>query len=390
EKVGLQKDTIELIDYLPESGFFALRERGELIKAVNVTCTENAFLRAENYKDLLCKTPAVCLDFNNSLETIVSFLMFAKAPVYFQLVSEEKSLKILSLIKNYNNLLRRKVKGIFLNRYELKYLLNKAGVLSPLDILKSKWIVTKDKEGVSIISPKGEEDYQNLIVTSNSESFSGAGDAFAAGYIFGKEKEKLMEDTCVHIGYELVEKNIQYRHSNTMNESILEEIDNMFFRDTLTGLFTRRFFIEEAAINESRMARTKKKTSVILLDIDNFKKINDTYGHDVGDIVLKEIGKIITDSTRKQDIPVRYGGEELLVLLPETSKNQAVKIAERIRKKVKYHTIGTEDGKTPSISVTVSGGVADGLCSIEEIIKKADICLYKAKHTGKDRIVVCE
>ena len=123
----------------------------------------------------------------------------------------------------------------------------------------------------------------------------------------------------------------------------------------------------------------------MMLDIDHFKKINDTYGHLAGDFVLKEIAKIIKDSIRKSDICGRFGGEEFVIVLPNTKLSGAMKLAERIRETIQNHTFdfnGKKINVTVSIGIT-SVGVND---SYESLISRADEALYEAKEKGRNRI----
>ena len=123
-----------------------------------------------------------------------------------------------------------------------------------------------------------------------------------------------------------------------------------------------------------------KNYSLLLIDIDHFKNINDTYGHDVGDKILETLGEVLKKSVRAGDIVCRWGGEEFLVILPDTSIKEAVKIAEKIRKKVKENSFD-------NVKITVSIGIAAFEGDFEKAFKKADENLYKAKKSGRDRVV---
>jgi len=124
---------------------------------------------------------------------------------------------------------------------------------------------------------------------------------------------------------------------------------------------------------------------LILLDVDHFKKVNDRYGHDVGDLVLKRVAKILQRHTREVDITARLGGEEFLILLPQTDRKGGRNLAERIRKSVKKEEILTP---TQIVKVTVSCGVAtfkEG-DNTDTLLKRADQALYRAKEKGRDRV----
>ncbi len=157
--------------------------------------------------------------------------------------------------------------------------------------------------------------------------------------------------------------------------------------DPLTGLRNRRSF--ERTLSE--FFRDFKKFgypfSVIMLDLDNFKNINDTYGHLVGDRVLKEIGNILRNYLRAKDVPARTGGEEFTIILPGITREEALMVAERLRKVIANYTIEHEDRK---ISPTASFGVAEmneDIESPEDLLKMADENLYKAKRQGKNAVV---
>ncbi|KAA0259558.1 diguanylate cyclase [Deferribacter autotrophicus] len=155
--------------------------------------------------------------------------------------------------------------------------------------------------------------------------------------------------------------------------------------DDLTKSYNRRFFWEVAKKEETRANRYKSNYSIIMLDIDNFKNINDTYGHNVGDFVLKKLADAIKLNIRNSDTLARFGGEEFVILLPETDKEKAFLVAEKIRNKVENMEFDEINEK-----VTVSFGVAsrDEANDLDEVIKIADERLYKAKETGKNKVVI--
>jgi len=157
--------------------------------------------------------------------------------------------------------------------------------------------------------------------------------------------------------------------------------------DELTGLFNRRFILEQLVNQLKRINQAHGKLSVVLLDIDNFKRINDTYGHLIGDEVLREFSEIIKSSIRYSDFAGRYGGEEFLVILPECDHQNGRKLFERISSKLNDHQIqGIHEPITFSAGlVEVTGGPAFNTDSYS-VLAKADKLLYKAKANGKNRI----
>jgi diguanylate cyclase (GGDEF)-like protein len=168
---------------------------------------------------------------------------------------------------------------------------------------------------------------------------------------------------------------------------LFEETQRLAIQDGLTGLFNSRHFYNELKKEMERCERYGKPVSLILFDIDDFKKVNDTLGHQVGDHLLRELALILPTLTRKTDLSARYGGEEFAVLLPETSREHALATAERIRAKVETHVYpGIE---LPRGKMTISLGVATfpyDAASPKEFVRATDIALYAAKRAGKNRV----
>ncbi|MBU2631369.1 MAG: diguanylate cyclase [Proteobacteria bacterium] len=156
----------------------------------------------------------------------------------------------------------------------------------------------------------------------------------------------------------------------------------MALTDGLTKLYNHGYIHERLAQEISRSRREKQPVSVIMFDLDHFKNINDTYGHKIGDEILVMIASLIKELLRKEDVAGRYGGEEFLIILPNTDGQGAVIVANKIKTKIQNHTFPQK-----GLSVTISGGV----CSFEgedanNLIMKADQLLYQAKEKGRNRI----
>lgn len=158
-------------------------------------------------------------------------------------------------------------------------------------------------------------------------------------------------------------------------------------RDGLTGLYNRKFLDEFVDHLARQASRTKTPYAVLMLDIDYFKMVNDTYGHDTGDVVIRGLSDTLRESIRDSDLAVRFGGEEFLVLLHNATEEGAIKVAEKIREgfgKKSFNT-GTESiKKTLSVGVSIYPADADG---IWRVIKFADVALYKAKTSGRNKVV---
>ena len=166
-----------------------------------------------------------------------------------------------------------------------------------------------------------------------------------------------------------------------------EKIKRFAVADGLTGLYNHRYFQEQLEKEFSRSRRYGLSMSLVLLDIDNFKEVNDEHGHQHGDMVLKELANILTRSVRDIDTVARYGGEEFVVILPETKKNNARVVAERIRAKVEEHGFGLpDDQRGITVSVGVTGYPDDDIKNRLDFISKADQAMYRAKRGGKNQV----
>ncbi len=174
-------------------------------------------------------------------------------------------------------------------------------------------------------------------------------------------------------------------------ESLNEKLREQTIRDALTGLYNRRYFEDSAARDAARAVRTGEPLSVVAIDIDHFKAMNDQHGHAAGDLVLRVLAGILTAGVRDSDLVCRIGGEEFVVLLPGASVAVAVERAEAMRTQVAATLIEVGDGVT--VHATVSVGVAlyhAGEESHESALRRADAALYEAKRSGRNRVVSAE
>lgn len=165
------------------------------------------------------------------------------------------------------------------------------------------------------------------------------------------------------------------------------ELCRLATTDALTGILNRRSFMTNSSIEVNRSKRHKRPLSVLMLDIDNFKRVNDTYGHPVGDEAIKAMATTCAKTIRANDILSRLGGEEFAILLPETDLSNAIAMAERLRAAIADIRIPTEIGE---LSFTSSIGVAELTevdPSIETLLSHADAALYEAKRSGRNRVM---
>jgi diguanylate cyclase (GGDEF)-like protein len=172
------------------------------------------------------------------------------------------------------------------------------------------------------------------------------------------------------------------------NLRLRNRLQEQSLRDPLTKLFNRRY-LEESFLREEKLAiRNKKIIGVIMLDVDYFKKVNDTFGHDAGDMVLVSLGKFLQETFRGEDIVCRYGGEEFVIILPGAGIKECAERAEMVRQTVETRLKPVYADKT--IDFTVSAGVAiftGSETKLQSVLEAADQALYKAKDAGRNRVV---
>jgi diguanylate cyclase (GGDEF)-like protein len=167
--------------------------------------------------------------------------------------------------------------------------------------------------------------------------------------------------------------------------SLLLKLERSAVCDPLTGLYNRRELMSHLDFTTAGAERYQTPLSLIMLDIDHFKDVNDSYGHQAGDEVLQTVARIMRDSVRSGDLLARYGGEEFTIVCPHTEGDGAIVIAERIRRAVMETPVAARTGKIP---VTLSAGIATypRHGSAEKLLKDADQALYEAKRSGRNRV----
>lgn len=200
-----------------------------------------------------------------------------------------------------------------------------------------------------------------------------------------KDKTYIME-TFKDITNTGIIKNIETKSIEEISTTI-RDMNNLVVKDELTGIYNRRYINEKLPVDIVNNKINLKPISIVLLDIDHFKKINDTYGHIAGDYILKEFSKIIIENVPKETAWVaRYGGEEFVVVLNDTNETKAFQMAENIRAVVENTAFNYEEFQ---LKLTASFGVCEIISyneSFDEIISRADIKLYKAKQKGRNRV----
>ena len=169
--------------------------------------------------------------------------------------------------------------------------------------------------------------------------------------------------------------------------ALIEKLDSLSRIDPLTGISNRRDMMEKLENEQSRFERYGKSFSVIMCDIDHFKKVNDQYGHDFGDYALKEVAKLLKEQIRELDKLSRWGGEEFFIVLPETNLVGAVNVAEKMRESIESYSFEF-GGET--LKISMSFGVSchgNAGVKLDDLLKEADQFLYKAKNQGRNTVV---
>lgn len=185
-------------------------------------------------------------------------------------------------------------------------------------------------------------------------------------------REKTLRD-------QLEKKNMEY-------EELMRKFERMAITDPVTGLFNRRRFEEVLAQEYERYCRYGTPFACLMIDVDHFKRINDTYGHDVGDLILRETAQTIQGQTRGVDTVARYGGDEFAVLLTQQKGDEAVKAAGRILKHVgQLHFKEIKKGERVTLSIGIALVPDPDLKEMDQVVQCADYALYKAKKEGRDR-----
>jgi diguanylate cyclase len=217
------------------------------------------------------------------------------------------------------------------------------------------------------------------------------GDGVSEGADLGQLIEAMLRET-----RSAQERNSQLEEQlNTATREVqelrthLEDVRMEALTDGLTGLFNRKHFDAQLRRDVRNAMETGDPVCLLLCDIDHFKRFNDTYGHAIGDEVIKLVARTLKQNVKGRDTPSRFGGEEFAVILPQTAMSDALTVAEQIRRKLAGKELKTKDGARSFGSVTMSLGVAEYRLGepLPALIERADTALYAAKHAGRNRVM---
>ena len=305
---------------------------------------------------------------------------------------------------NFNNAMKNIAK-IIETQYELNFIIPIIGEILDTFIENHLiYIFLKNDERSELVWPKACLDQEicdtvsqiktgkNVILNQTKKTgfFPMVSENHLIGCIATKSTEGAITGEEIYYLEELVKQ----AATTITRAKVYSEILQYATLDALTGFYNRRQLDQRIKQEISGAKRRKTPLCAIMTDIDYFKKVNDTYGHAAGDLVLQTVAKIMRSQLREYDIAARYGGEEFVILLPYTKENEAAMVAERLRESVKQQIINIENvntkNKTKNISVTISLGI----CCYEngykdgDLIMNADKALYQAKETGRDKVVI--
>lgn len=233
-------------------------------------------------------------------------------------------------------------------------------------LITTTWKENQPNEGEFTLMPSSERMAISIHLKLNKFTF--AGEPALIGTVRDITKRKLAERKL---------------------QETLKEMEKLSVTDDLTGLYNRRHALNIAGNEVSRSKRYSSPLGLIMLDVDRFKEINDKYGHLVGDDVLITVADVLKENIRTPDTVARYGGDEFIIILPQTENDQAKSIAERLRNKVSEKYFVT--GKGNQIRLTISIGVTqlrDDSDTLEDLIRRADSALYSSKKSGRDAVMI--
>jgi diguanylate cyclase (GGDEF)-like protein len=269
-------------------------------------------------------------------------------------------------------------------------------------LLKKDWHRAKKQGDLLINTPQETDGCKNPVTAALMEDFDESVDKISVELKqLTTRKEKMISDLYSEIAKHKV-KGLAITFSSIFIGILMgvigsiwltrerKRLKDLSFYDALTGILNRKSLdFHLSQLHKKQMELKISHFSILLIDIDKFKSVNDTFGHDIGDIVLKSFAETTQKLMRTDDVFGRFGGEEFLVLLPDSSKKKALQIAERIRSKISSCQIPLPDERTP-LSITVSIGVStfpNDASNIDQLFKVTDEAMYAAKKNGRNQVV---
>lgn len=362
---------------------------GEMMSAVSAMPVETAVFPVETVREAMMGSQCAILECNLSGSTLNEFALIAQElgiPVFVASVSEEKGLRMSAITTP--------LAGVFMNRRESAYFgahIVGSTLMSDIALrMKCPLIVSCDRDGVVLIENEMRTHIHSAAIEENVHTL-GAGDALLAAtvahHVFGAiDLAQAIEKSVTFAAGIISKTNCSASNSHAI-ESALNSLDRLATRDPMTGLSNRRSGEQTLTSAHKKSLSSSSPYSILMVDIDFFKRVNDVFGHDVGDDAIKAVAFILNQTVRGGDVACRWGGEEFLCILKEADAETAALVAERIR-------VTVESTEIPVVGkITVSIGVATwaagrATTSFQELIKVADQGLYAAKQGGRNQVAV--
>lgn len=358
---------------------------GEMLSAVSSMPVEFATFDDDVVSECMENAKCAILECNLSGKTLEQFTRIAgekNIPVYISGVSEEKSLRIADI--------NSRIQGVYFNSKEARYfgkrIVANTNPLRIADKLGCNVVVTQDRNGVSVIE-SGEEHFVAPPELNNPIHTLGAGDALMAYSVVKHIFEGIPLSAAVEGGVQFAKTIIERNNCNAGNgagmEMALINLDNMATKDIMTGLTNRRAAEKFLSIAQDNHIRSGVTYSLLMVDIDHFKRVNDTFGHDVGDEAIKAVAGVLNATVRSGDVACRWGGEEFICILNGADVNTAQQVGERIRHNVEQLNIPVVEHVTVSIGIAAADQHSNDW---HVLFKNADLGLYDAKQGGRNRV----
>jgi len=360
---------------------------GEMLSAVSAMPVEFADFPVTAIRDAMQGCQCVVLECNlsgHSLDIFAEVAHSLNLPVFVSCVSEEKSLRI--------NSISAPLAGVFMNRREAayfgKHVIN-SGVYELISAhLGCPLVVSCDADGVVVVG-EGARSHVKAIKIEDTTHTLGAGDALMSSVLFHHYfgSASLVESVRKSVAFavEIMEKAHCSAGQGRAIENALNTLDRMAMCDPMTGLSNRRSAENYLMHMHKEAEATGVLYSVLMVDIDFFKKVNDVFGHDVGDEAIKAVAGVLRHAVRGADVACRWGGEEFLCVLKNADAATAFRVAERIRATVEALDIPVVGRVTVSLGV---GTWAPGVVEFAALVKAADEGLYAAKQGGRNKVGV--
>jgi diguanylate cyclase (GGDEF)-like protein len=362
---------------------------GEMLSAVSSMPVETAIFQEDVVREAMTGARCAILECNLSgvvLNQLAQIAHELSIPVFIASVSEEKSLRVMDI--------HYPLAAVFMNRRESSYFGRRVAASTQLPVIADRigcaLVVSRDKDGVTVVQ-EGDEIHVPPSALPENVHTLGAGDALLAAtvahHIFGEMGIADGVKKAVSFAASIIGKpNCNAGQGHAIEEALIS-LDRMATRDVMTGLINRRAGEKILSNAHEKALLTSALYSVLMVDIDHFKRVNDAYGHDIGDETIKTVADVLSSTVRGIDAACRWGGEEFLCILQGADINTAAAVAERIRTTVELAEIPVV-GK-----VTVSIGVATWCATAPDaahLVKAADQGLYEAKQKGRNRVVVAD